>query len=190
MRNIGLIRHGETEWNTKGLSQGHSDIPLNKAGIVQGAKVAYRVAQEPWDLIYSSQMKRATKTAEIITEKLAMPHFIDQRLRERHGGLIEGTTEEERIEKWGKNWQFLDLQLESDESVKNRGLAALEDMLVNHPDKNILIVSHTALIQQLVYALAPDQPKDVSLVNCSLTVFETDDKSWHLKVLNAHEHMK
>src|SRR5690625_1661575 len=165
MRNIGFIRHGETEWNTKGLSQGHSDIPLNKAGVLQGEKVAHRVAEEPWDIIYSSQMKRAKKTAEIITEKLPMPHFIDQRLRERHGGLIEGTTEEERREKWGDNWQSLDLQVESDTSVKKRAIAALEDMLINYPNKNLLIVSHTALIEQLIITLAPEKKGNLSLKN-------------------------
>src|SRR5690625_1618475 len=110
MRNIGFIRHGETEWNTKGLSQGHSDIPLNKAGVLQGERVAHRVPEEPWDISYSSQKKRPEKSAEITTDKSPLPHFSEKQIRERHGRLKEVTTVEQRIYKWGKKWLSLYLQ--------------------------------------------------------------------------------
>src|SRR5690625_4056591 len=120
---IGLIRHGETDWNKAKRSQGHSDIPLNHAGKQQAHRVGERLTNETWDLIYSSDLQRAQQTAEIIQQYTNLPHYIDPRLRERHGGKIEGTTETERIKKWGEAWQTLDLGIETDEQINERGLS-------------------------------------------------------------------
>jgi len=103
---VGLIRHGVTEWNKLGKAQGVSDIPLNGEGIKQAAALANRLASEKWDIIFSSDLMRARQTAEIIRESLEVDSvFIDERIKELNCGLIEGTTEEERIVRWGIHWR-------------------------------------------------------------------------------------
>ena len=102
MTTIGFVRHGVTAWNKEGRAQGSSDIPLDEEGIQMAEHVAKRLENEHWDVIYSSHLIRAKKTAEIIAErKPDVEFFVDDRLRELGGGQVEGTTEAERIEKWG-----------------------------------------------------------------------------------------
>ncbi|MBI2140075.1 histidine phosphatase family protein [Candidatus Woesearchaeota archaeon] len=63
-----LIRHGETQWNQQGLYQGRSDIPLSPEGIEQAEKAGKALALEPLKVIYSSPLKRALQTAQIIAK--------------------------------------------------------------------------------------------------------------------------
>jgi broad specificity phosphatase PhoE len=53
---IGLIRHGETDWNNLGKAQGISDIPLNEEGVKQAIALANRLSKETWDLVISSNL--------------------------------------------------------------------------------------------------------------------------------------
>ncbi|KAF3653487.1 putative phosphoglycerate mutase GpmB [Capsicum annuum] len=65
-----VIRHGETEWNADGRIQGHLDIELNDVGRQQAMAVAARLSKEPRiSVIYSSDLKRAHETAEIIARR-------------------------------------------------------------------------------------------------------------------------
>lgn len=186
---IGLIRHGETDWNKDQRSQGHSDIPLNVIGKQQAHRVGKRLAIEPWDLIYSSDLQRAYQTAEIIQQYIDLPHHTDPRLRERHGGQIEGTTEKERIRKWGESWETLDLGIESDEQINERGLGFLTEITKVHYPKNILIVSHGSFLKRILRTLLPEDPVNVSLENCSLTVLTTTQTKWQLELHNDIKHM-
>lgn len=190
MKKIGLIRHGETAWNRLGKAQGHSDIPLNDFGRKQAHLIGERLMKGAWEYIYSSDLLRAKETAEIIATYTKTSLLTDRRLRERHGGLIEGTTEAERIKKWGDNWRSLNLGVESGESMSQRGLSFLEELLEQHIAKNILIVSHGAFLKQLLHTLVPNQTTGESLTNCSLTILYNKDKQWDLKLHNCCNHLK
>lgn len=103
MTTIGLIRHGITDWNELGKAQGITDIPLNQAGLRQVEAIAKRVSQERWDMVFFSDLTRAFQTSEMICASLGIDSMItDVRVREIDCGLIEGTTEEERILQWGE----------------------------------------------------------------------------------------
>ena len=83
--NIILVRHGESLANAQDISQGnndeYSDTPLSKKGKEQAIKVAERLKKEPLDLIYSSDLKRAKETAEIINTLHHVPITSDKILR-------------------------------------------------------------------------------------------------------------
>ena len=86
----------------------------------------------------------------------------DDRIREINCGLIEGTTEEERITKWGDNWRLQDLGMESFNEVAERGMEFIEEVTVKHRNKRILIVSHGALIGLSLQRLLPQRfPKTI-----------------------------
>uniref|UniRef100_M0ZJF5 Phosphoglycerate mutase n=1 Tax=Solanum tuberosum TaxID=4113 RepID=M0ZJF5_SOLTU len=87
-----VIRHGETEWNADGRIQGHLDVELNDIGRQQATAVAARLSKEPRiSVIYSSDLKRAHETAEIIARSCGDLEVIkDPDLRERHLGDLQG----------------------------------------------------------------------------------------------------
>lgn len=190
MTRIGFIRHGCTDWNQQRRAQGHTDIPLCEEGYDQAEKVAVRLANEAWDAIYSSDLQRTRQTATVIADKMhGIEIHTDPRLRERYGGQMEGTTEDERVEKWGKRWRERDLGMETAEEISKRGMACLEEIIAEHPDENILIVSHGAFIKQLLRTLFPNKDVEGSLDNCSVTVLETEGGTWDLTLHNCVKHI-
>ena len=64
-----LFRHGQTDWNLKKRCQGHTDIPLNKNGIKEAEELSIKLESTPLQVIYSSDLKRAVETAEVISAK-------------------------------------------------------------------------------------------------------------------------
>lgn len=186
---IGIIRHGSTAWNKEGRAQGSSDIPLDQEGLTQARALAERLSKEEWDLIYSSELSRAKQTADIIAERLGLPApRTDRRLREAEGGLIEGTTEQERIERWGKDWRELDLGIESYEKVTARGLEFLEEVRALHPNKKILLVSHGSFIRQLLTKITPGQAEE-KLHNTSMTRVKRIQNGWDCELYNCIAHL-
>ncbi|KAF3326658.1 metal-independent phosphoserine phosphatase [Carex littledalei] len=91
---IVVVRHGETSWNASRILQGHLDPELNEIGRQQAAAVANCLSKEPkFNAIYSSDIKRAAETAQIIANQCDLKEVIlDQGLRERHLGDLQGST--------------------------------------------------------------------------------------------------
>jgi|SRR5215469_5705990 len=87
-----LVRHGESTWNTLGLTQGHNDqAELTGRGRRQAAEVAERFAEVPVRAIYASDLRRAQQTAAPLAAAAGVPVVLDARLRERNLGVLEGT---------------------------------------------------------------------------------------------------
>src|ERR1700761_5031386 len=84
------LRHGETDWNAQGLSQGNVDIPLNPTGLAQARSAAARLRNRGIATIISSPLSRARVTAEIAAEALSLPVHFDDDLREVRFGVQEG----------------------------------------------------------------------------------------------------
>ncbi|WP_404452926.1 histidine phosphatase family protein [Virgibacillus necropolis] len=189
MVRIGIIRHGSTAWNKERRAQGNSDIPLDIDGHSEATKLAERLSEEEWDIIYSSNLLRARQTAEVIGNRLGHSKiYSEPRLREVGGGRIEGTTEEERIEKWGSNWKELDLGIEGADSVIDRGLSLIHEVIQNHNGESVLIVSHGSFIKHLLRELFPHL-NEKSLKNCSLTVLQKKTSEWELELHNCTRHV-
>lgn len=189
MATIALIRHGSTSWNKEGRAQGNSDISLDQDGINQAELLETRLRSEDWNHIYSSTLARAKQTALIVGSAIGVDIHLDDRLRERSGGLIEGTTEEERIEKWGTGWIELDLGLEPIEIVQKRGGEFLEEIMMKHQGEKVLVVSHGALIQFNFINLVPDFPtKDFG--NTSITILKKIDNQWTCELHNCTKHLE
>lgn len=188
---IGLIRHGLTDWNAIGKIQGQSDIPLNDEGRMQAAMLADRLLQEPyrWDYCITSNLSRAAETGKIIADKLSIPLLDpDHRIRERAYGQVEGLTAAEREEKWGKEWSQLSLGQETDEQLQARALAFMEDISAQHPNRNILVISHGGFLAQLYTALYKDKYSE-RIGNLSLTILEKKEREWNPVLYNCTRHI-
>jgi 2,3-bisphosphoglycerate-dependent phosphoglycerate mutase len=95
MRNLVLLRHGESEWNSKGLFTGWVDVPLSGTGADE-ARGAGRLLQDAGlrpDVLYTSVLTRAIQTAQIaleVADLLWLPVRRSWRLNERHYGALQG----------------------------------------------------------------------------------------------------
>ena len=85
-----FLRHGETDWNAQGLSQGNTDIALNAVGRAQAARAARTLAGMTFGSIVASPLSRARDTAQLVAKALAMDVSLDDDLREVGFGEQEG----------------------------------------------------------------------------------------------------
>ena len=188
---IGLVRHGETHWNAIKRIQGQTDIPLNENGIAQAKLLASRLQSDDsiWDYVITSDLERAKVTGAHIHEVLQIPLLaVDERLRERFFGQVEGTTLEERVAKWGEDWKDLDLGAESVEDMRSRGIEILEELYVNYSNSNILCVTHGSFIAHLLLELFPDL-EDERIGNLSYSILERNEAGWKLVLYNCNKHL-
>src|ERR1700756_519896 len=85
-----FLRHGETDWNVRNLSQGNVDIPLNQTGLAQARSAALLLRGKGISSIISSPLSRARVTADIAAAELGLPVQVDDGLREVSFGVQEG----------------------------------------------------------------------------------------------------
>lgn len=185
MTTIGLIRHGQTDWNKAGKMQGHTDIPLNDQGKIQARQLAEHLSRQnlKWDAIYSSDLQRASMTANIISGVLHLGDVrVDERLRERSYGKAEGMTVAERKERFGDRLET-EAGIETEAAVIERGRQFLEQLMAREEGKRILLVSHGGFLKRFIHMLIDHLP-DVYIDNASLTIVENVDGQWKVRLHN------
>ncbi|MGD6961739.1 MULTISPECIES: histidine phosphatase family protein [unclassified Fictibacillus] len=192
MTTIAFIRHGETDWNIERRAQGCKDIPLNDNGKYQAERLAERFVDEKWDAIYASPLLRAYKTAEAISGITGLNVLADDRLREISFGETEGTTESERVERWGENWMELDLGRESNEDADTRWKAALSDIVQKHKGEKVLVITHGALLVRIFKELLQDDTdRWYGLNNTSFSIFNLKaENAWTCELFNCQRHLE
>ena len=92
-----LVRHGETDWNAARRLQGHTDIDLNARGLAQAQQMAHAIKKIhlAFDVLYTSDLQRAAKTAKAIEQLFDVSAISSAELRERHLGALQGLTTDE-----------------------------------------------------------------------------------------------
>lgn len=176
MTSIILIRHGETDWNVEGRYQGQADPPLNNNGIEQAQILAERLVSYQIDLIYSSPLKRASQTAEIISEYLELPLYYEPRLMEINQGDWQTRLRSEIQElypdafhRWETQpWQVMPPGGEHLSQVQVRVIEAINDITSLHSGNKVGIVAHRipiALIKLRYQDLDPDIVRTLQLPN-------------------------
>jgi probable phosphoglycerate mutase len=177
---LALVRHGVTEWNYAARAQGQADIPLSPEGHRQAELVAQRLAQEPWDAVYSSDLTRARQTAEAIGRALGLPVRTDSRLRERSMGQAEGMTIWDRNDRWpGLSFKEIP-EVEPDEVLVERALTAMRSLAEQHAGERLICVAHGAFIHHFLDAIAPDLGLGFRQRNTAVTVVEWDGQRFSI----------
>jgi probable phosphoglycerate mutase len=155
-----LARHGETDWNRDGRFQGHADPPLNAHGRDQAAELAALLADEPLEAVYSSDLRRAYETAQVVAERKGLDVIVDPQLRERDVGPWSGLTRaeiEERFPDQIRLWREGAVSVgESRESLAERIVAAAHRIAAAHPDGLVLVVTHGGALRMLRHAAGED----------------------------------
>lgn len=165
---IGLIRHGETEWNAQGLLQGSTDVPLNERGLEQARDAARLLRGAGWDRIVASPLGRAQETARIIAEANDLgPVGVVAGIGERSFGVLEGTSY------WNADGSRVSLDhpsVEPVEAVQQRVTAAIDALEAEHPDSSTLVVAHGSVIRLFLDTILLERAPHLS--NLSLTILE------------------
>ena len=193
-----ITRHGETEENVKGILQGHLPGKLTKTGIKQARKLAERLKNEKIDVIFSSDLSRASDTAkEIAKFHPESPIYFVKELRERFMGSLQGR-EKTEIKGWddlSKRDELHKLACsETIEDMVSRIEKFLNKILKKYHGKNVLIVGHGGPNLGFISVLLKKPWRELSEYkpeNTSVTVFEFDEnKKPELKVMNCIKHLE
>jgi broad specificity phosphatase PhoE len=177
---IGLLRHGQTDWNIDFRLQGTSDIPLNETGIEQ-SRTASAALSEDWDALVSSPLGRAVKTAEIVSERHSFGELmIEPLLLERSFGEAEGL----RYEDWRE--KYPNSVVPGGESIADleaRCHRLLEKLVKDFAGRRVLTVSHGALIRKLLNIVSAGEfPREGErLGNASLSIISFDGTRWSIE---------
>ncbi|HBX75340.1 MAG: alpha-ribazole phosphatase [Acidaminococcaceae bacterium] len=177
MAKLYLIRHGETDYNNAMRFQGQTDIPLNQNGIEQAEKAAEFFRDIPLQAIYTSSLKRASVTAEIIGKAKGIEPQETDALREMSFGIWENMNSADIQKKYAKEWKDFFAspantkipQGESMLEVQKRAYPEVQRILDQYPEGDVAFVAHGGVIRVLI---------------CTMLGLDLN-RSWHLHVGNA-----
>lgn len=178
---IGLLRHGQTDWNIDFRLQGVTDIPLNETGIGQARLAAEMISAADWDLILTSPLSRARDTAKIVADAHGFSDFrVEPLLLERSFGEAEGLGHDEWRAKYADTNSVPGG--ETLVELEARSWRLLESFVENYSGQRILAVSHGALIRKLLGLVSQGEfPREGErLGNASMSIFEHDASGWRV----------
>ncbi len=203
-----LVRHGETTWNVERRFQGQLDVELSKTGLRQAEAVARWLAGQPagFTAIYSSDLKRASRTALIIGAKLGLVPRLDPALREINVGEWQGLVASEieerfpgQLEEWQEKIDSFTLPGgESIPVVQDRVYAAYQEIVEHHRGEAIIIVSHGAALAALMAALHDwdlvetwhTKRARMGNTHVSVAVFDHEHSKHEIIMMNSGEHLE
>ena len=201
-----LVRHGETGWNKTGIVMGQSDSPLTKVGVEQVKTTAQELKGVHFDAIFSSDLHRAYRTAEIIKLERELVIQTSKALRERTFGSWEGKLSEdyrknfqhlfekikELSEEEQKKFRFAD-DIENDEQVISRFITQLREISVAYPNKTVLVVTHGGCIRTFLmhigYVKYGELPVD-SFSNAGYAKITSDGVDFFVKEIRGIKNQK
>lgn len=184
---IGLLRHGQTDWNVDMRLQGISDIPLNDHGRNQARLAGAVLADQEWSQVISSPLIRAVETAEIVCEALPNNEIsIHNLLLERSFGEAEGQTYDEWRERFQSGVNASGA--ESVEELEARAHKILAEFANSFSGDRILAVSHGALIRKIINVVSSGQlPREGErFSNASLTTIGYNGSAWSILDYNPN----
>lgn len=194
MTTIMLIRHGDTDWNVGEIFRGRADVELNEAGVRQAQLLARYLEGVPMEAVYSSPLKRALRTAEIV----AAPHGLDviasQELVDFHFGAWQGMSHDAVRDEfkalyyeWLKNpHRVRILGGETLDEVKRRAGRLINEVIATN-EGTVALVSHRAIHKVLICSLLGLDNShfwDIELDTCGVTTFVHVDGRFILKKHN------
>ena len=158
---IYLVRHGQTNWNILGKTQGHGNSDLTEKGIDQAKDLAEAMVKYPIDYIYSSDLGRAVQTAEIIADKFDKEVIATPSLREMGFGEWEGLLIKEIQEKYGdvyKTWRNEPhlAEIPGGETlhiIKERTDKFLQELNEKYDGKHIVLVTHSVTARVILLSV-------------------------------------
>lgn len=190
MSRLTLLRHGESQWNLENRFTGWVDVDLSPKGEAEAERAGNLLAEIPIDVLFTSVLKRAMRTAEIACRQAGysnLPTYRDAALNERHYGDLQGLNKAETAQKYGDDqvhiWRrSYDVPPPNGESLKDTQ-ARVEPYYREHivpllqQDKNVLVVAHGNSLRSLIMFvehLSPEEILKVEIATGEPITYELD----------------
>ena len=192
MKNILLIRHGQSEWNKLNLFTGFKNIELSEQGIEEANKAGqnFKNLDIKFNIVFTSELKRAQETAKIILQNLDQWDFLNNEgkiisninLNERDYGDLTGLNKketaekfgEEQVHKWRRGYSDQPPNGESLEDVVRRVTKYFEEVIKpaiqSNENDNILIAAHGNSLRALLIVMNIYEPNNINTVELSTGV--------------------
>ena len=192
MKNILLIRHGQSEWNKLNLFTGFKNIELSEQGIEEAKKAGqnFKNLDIKFNIVFTSELKRAQETAKIILQNLDQWDFLNNEgkiisninLNERDYGDLTGLNKketaekfgEEQVHKWRRGYSDQPPNGESLEDVVRRVTKYFEEVIKpaiqSNENDNILIAAHGNSLRALLIVMNIYEPNNIHSVELSTGV--------------------
>ena len=197
-----VVRHGETVANKQGVLQGQSNTPLNEVGVMQAHAAAERLKRYSFDAAYTSDLERASDTAEIICKFHQELNLIKtSELREWNLGDLQGKSYGEVMEKYpeimnafrklgnvppipgGENLEDFQLRISS----------FLDKIASENAGKKVLLVSHGGAMQRmLIHTMGMISLRNIfpMCANAGMSVFKCRGGEWQMVTWNDTAHLE
>ncbi len=181
LRNLILVRHGQSEWNSKNLFTGWKDPGLTELGIKEAKDAGKLIADKGiiFNLMYTSMLTRAQKTGDLILQEMSHPEITiikNEALNERNYGSLAGLNKDDARKKWGDDqvhiWRrSFDIPPPDGESLKDTAERVLpyfksEIMPKVIEGSSILIAAHGNSLRSLIMEL--DSISSEEIVNLEI----------------------
>ena len=195
-----IVRHGQTEWNIKGIRQGHLDSRLTERGMAQATALGQRLGREKFTALYSSDLGRAVETAREIARVTGHEIITDARLRERHLGIFQGLNGEEITAKYPEERRLMRTSgptyvIPGGESMVQqvaRNVAFLDYLAQKHLGETVVVVTHGGVVSGFfrhTLAIPLDAPRRFEFVNAGVNIFAHEEGTWLLLTWGDVSHL-
>ena len=196
-----IVRHGQTNWNILGKTQGHGNSDLTPKGENQALELSKAIKEYPIDYIYSSDLGRAVQTAEIIGSTIGVDVIQTPSIREMGFGDWEGLLIEEikkdhakTYETWRNQPHLADIPNgETLHIIKDRVDGFIKDLNEKYDSKHILLVSHSVTVRVMLLSFLNSGMENIYRIkqdNTALNVVECRDYGPVVIKMNDTSHIK
>ena len=171
-----LIRHGQSVWNATNRFTGWTDVELSEKGEIEAATAGEQLADVRFDIVHTSALIRAQRTAEIVMSKNLgsgeIPTKQDERLNERHYGDLQGLNKAEtaeihgaeQVHIWRRSFDVPPPGGESLEMTAERTIPYFVEEII--PDlgsgMNVLVAAHGNSLRSIVMHIEAISPEDIT----------------------------
>lgn len=198
MTRITIIRHGQSEGNINKIICGHFDTPLTEAGRYQAKLTGKHLSGKKIDKIYSSDLRRALETANIIANEVGVGISVDARLRERSCGIFDGKPVADVLSHpmWEDFMSKPHVNVDGGETIGQiyiRAKTFLKFIVDTHKDENVVLVTHGGWLWVAVPIALNVKIDDyygfIGMDNCSMSQVVYDHGTYVLENLNQIHHL-
>ena len=171
-----LIRHGQSVWNATNRFTGWTDVELSEKGEGEAATAGEQLAEVSFDVVHTSALIRAQKTAEIVMSKNRVsgeiPTRQDERLNERHYGDLQGLNKAEtaeihgaeQVHIWRRSFDVPPPGGESLEMTAERTIPYFVEEIIPDLDSgmNVLVAAHGNSLRSIVMHIEEISPEEIT----------------------------